>query len=162
MTAVSSFAAVLERAGCEPRVIEHCRTVARVAMQYTRRVPVDADLVYTGAWLHDIGRARTHGLAHGQIGARMVRELGYSEAVARIVERHIGAGLTAEECRRAGLEPIDCIPRTLEEKIVAHADNRVRETTVISVEEAVSRAARLGPAIQERILLLAREVEGLR
>jgi uncharacterized protein len=159
---VASFDEVLKRAGCEREVIDHCRAVAGVALTFTHRVPVDTDLVLAGAWLHDIGRSKTHGIAHGQIGADICRELGYSEKIARIVECHIGAGLTREECRRLGLAPRDCVPSTLEEKIVAHADNIVKGVREITIDESIARAAPLGPDVQKRLRDLADEVERLR
>ncbi|KQC04690.1 MAG: phosphohydrolase [Methanoculleus sp. SDB] len=159
---MASFEEVLEHAGCERRVIEHCRAVAGVALTFTLKVPVNTELVLAGAWLHDIGRSKTHGIAHGQIGADICRELGYSERIARIVECHIGAGLTREECRRLGLEPRDCVPSTLEEKIVAHADNIVKDAREISIDECIARAAPLGPDVQKRLRDLADEIERLR
>ena len=73
--------------------------------------------------LHDIGRGVSHGISHAQAGAAWLYR-GFS-AVARIVERHIGAGLSADECTLLRLVPRDCVPATLEEKIVTNADNLV-------------------------------------
>ena len=42
-----------------------------------------------------------------------------------IVERHIGAGITADEAGRLGLPFRDYIPATLEQKVVSHADNLI-------------------------------------
>ncbi|GAB7016125.1 HDIG domain-containing metalloprotein [Methanogenium cariaci] len=152
----------LYRAGCPDNVIAHCRVVHDLACRYAALRPVDRELVSWGAALHDIGRSQTHALAHGQIGADICREYGLSEAVARIVECHIGAGLTAEECRAEGLKPVDCIPQTPEEKIVAHADNRVRGTRIISLEERLEMAsATLPEIIVRRIAALAADVERL-
>jgi hypothetical protein len=39
--------------------------------------------------------------------------------VARIIECHTGAGLTSDECTLLNLWPRDCIPRSIEERIVA-------------------------------------------
>lgn len=68
-------------------------------------------------------------IAHGVIGARMLREYARThgvelEAYARICERHTGSGLTAEEVRRESL-PIparDYLPETPEEKLICLAD----------------------------------------
>ena len=84
--------------------------------------------------LHDIGRSRTHSIAHAQEGAAILREMGIREDVVRMAERHIGAGLTADECSLLRILPRDSLPQTLEEQIVANADNLVqgqRETSVI-------------------------------
>ena len=53
--------------------------------------------------LHDIGRSRTHDIRHAQCGADLVREMGMGENLARIVECHTGAGLSADECTLLGL-----------------------------------------------------------
>lgn len=152
----------LQRAGCPDNVIAHCHVVHDLACRYAASRPVNRELVSWGAALHDIGRSQTHSLAHAQIGADICREYGLSEEVARIVECHIGAGLTAEECRAEGLKPIDCVPQTPEEKIVAHADNRVRGTTIISIEERLETAsATLPDIILRRIAALAADVECL-
>ncbi len=152
----------LNRAGCPDNVIAHSHVVHDLACRYAASRPVDRELVSWGAALHDIGRSQTHSLAHGQIGADICREYGLPEEVARIVECHIGAGLTAEECRAEGLKPIDCIPHTPEEKIVAHADNRVRGTTIISIEERLETAsATLPKTIVRRIAALAADVDHL-
>ncbi len=152
----------LYRAGCPDNVIAHSRVVHEIACRYAVSRPVDEKLVSWGAALHDIGRSQTHSLAHAQIGADICRGYGLPEEVARIVERHIGAGMTAEECRAEGLKPIDCIPKTPEEKIVAHADNLVRGTAVISIEERLDIAKNTLPEIiVRRIAALADEVEHL-
>lgn len=152
----------LRRAGCPENVIAHCHVVHDLACRYAASRPADAELVAWGAALHDIGRSQTHSLAHGQIGADICREYGLPEEVARIVECHIGAGLTAEECKAEGLKPIDCVPKTPEEKIVAHADNRVRGTKVITIEERIESASgKLPDAILRRIKALADDVEQL-
>ncbi|MDE4907452.1 HDIG domain-containing protein [Methanogenium marinum] len=143
-------------------MIAHSHVVHDLACQYAALRPVDRELVSWGAALHDIGRSQTHSLAHAQIGADICREYGLPEEVARIVECHIGAGLTAEECRAEGLKPIDCVPHTPEEKIVAHVDNLVRGTTIISIEERLETAtATLPDIIVRRIAALAADVESL-
>ncbi len=152
----------LNRAGCPDNVIAHCHVVHDLACQYATTRKVDRKLVSWGAALHDIGRSQTHSLAHAQIGADICRAYGLPEEVARIVERHIGAGMTAEECGAEGLKPIDCIPETPEEKIVAHADNLVRGVIVISLEERLDIATNTLPeTIVRRIAALADEVKHL-
>ncbi len=83
---------------------------------------MDVGLVEVGALLHDLGRARTHGLDHGVVGGEMARELGLPEALVRVIERHIGAGIPADEAAAQGLPSRDFIPVTLEERLVAYAD----------------------------------------
>ena len=115
----------LKRVGCPEHVIEHCKAVCRLAEEMAERCEedVDLDLVRTGALLHDIGRARTHGIDHAVVGANIASELGYPEEVVRIIERHIGAGIPKEEAEKLGLPPKDYVPEALEEKVEAHAGN---------------------------------------
>lgn len=150
---------LLRRAGCSEGVIAHCRAVRDLALTYASDPAVDRDLVETGALLHDIGRGVTHDLRHAEAGGALCRSFGLDEAIAAIVERHIGAGLTADECSLLGLVPRDCMPRTLEEKIVAHADNLVKGTRVITLEERLQRSIALPKRQRERIRRLALEVE---
>jgi uncharacterized protein len=104
----------------------------------------------------------THDLHHAEAGGVICRSLGLDDAVAAIVERHIGAGLTADECSLLNMTPCDCMPRTLEEKIVAHADNLVKGTRIITLEERLARAIALPRRQRKRIYRLALEVELLR
>ena len=154
--------ALLRHAGCSEGVIAHCRAVRDLALTYASDPIVDRDLVATGALLHDIGRGVTHDLHHAEAGGAICRSLGLDDAVAVIVERHIGAGLTADECSLLNMTPCDCMPRTLEEKIVAHADNLVKGTRIITLEERLARAIALPRRQRKRIYRLALEVELLR
>jgi uncharacterized protein len=131
-------------------------------MTYASGPGVDPETVRLGAMLHDIGRGVSHSIDHAQVGADICRASGLSETIARIVERHIGAGLTRDECRELGLEPRDCMPKTVEEKIVAHADNRVKGTDIITIEERLALTADLPETIRKRIRDLAEEVERIR
>jgi len=150
---------LLRRAGCSDGVIAHCRAVRDLALAYASDPLVDRDLVETGALLHDIGRGVTHDLCHAEVGGEICRSLGLDEAVAAIVERHIGAGLTADESSLLGLVPRDCMPRTLEEKIVAHADNLVKGTRAIVLEERLQHIVALPRRQRKRIFRLAQEME---
>ena len=128
------FDEVLRTAGCTRKVIAHCHRVRDLALSYCDHAGIaDRKLVNAGALLHDIGRGKTHSLFHAQAGAALCRSLGLPEPVARIVERHTGAGLTADECTLLRILPIDCIPASMEEKIVANADNLIRGGREISL-----------------------------
>ncbi|WP_084600890.1 TIGR00295 family protein [Methanolacinia paynteri] len=153
---------LLKKSGCPDNVIEHCIAVRDLAMVFARNAPVDKELVEKGALLHDIGRCRTHSIAHGQVGAEICRDYGLPEEICRIVETHIGAGLTAEECRREGLKPVDCVPKTLEEKIVAHADNLIKGTKEITIDERLDHSANLPEAARKRMKDLSDEIEKYR
>lgn len=150
---------LLRQAGCSDGVIAHCRAVRDLALAYASDPLINRDLVETGALLHDIGRGVTHDLCHAEAGGEICRSFDLDEAVAAIVERHIGAGLTADEASLLGLTPRDCMPRTLEEKNVAHADNLVKGTRVIALEERLQHAISLPQRQRKRILRLAQEME---
>jgi uncharacterized protein len=152
---------LLRRAGCDEGVIRHCRRVERSARRYISRVS-DARMVEDGALLHDIGRSKTHGIDHGQVGAAIARRLGVSPEVARIIECHIGAGLTADECTLLRLIPRDCMPRSLEERIVAHADNLVQGTQIYILPTSVLNSPYLPRRIRKRMYHLALEMEECR
>jgi uncharacterized protein len=154
------FEGLLIREGCSPKVIAHCRTVSAIAMGYVYEgSPADPDLVLAGSMLHDIGRSRTHTIGHAQAGASICRELGLPETVARIVECHTGAGLTADECTLLGLLPIDCIPVTLEEKILTNADNLAGGKRRISIEQDLMDVFALPRKTRKRMYRLWLEME---
>jgi uncharacterized protein len=151
---------LLRNAGCSEKVVAHCRAVRDVALEYARRNPLVAvELVENGAMLHDIGRGMSHTIQHAQMGADLLRAQGYSEEIARIVECHTGAGLTADECTILRLSPRDCIPRTMEEKIVTHADNLIDGRTRVNIEDALISAIHLPRKIRRRMYRLSQEVE---
>ena len=111
----------------QPQVINHIEKVVKKAVEIGRILQekgsnIDLELLEMGAYLHDIGRSVTHGIRHGIEGGKILKELGYSESLINMVERHVGAGITAEEAVKLGLPNKDYIPQTLEEKIIAYAD----------------------------------------
>jgi uncharacterized protein len=157
---MEDYGEILARAGCGHRVIGHCRTVARIALGYAEKNPdTDRGLVLAGAKLHDIGRSRTHSIRHAQCGADIVHSLCFSDRVARIVECHTGAGLSADECTLLGLIPKDCMPMTTEEKIVCHADNLAAGKNEVGIEHSLMSSFYLPRKIRKRIYRLANEVE---
>lgn len=151
---------MLVKAGCSAKVIAHCRAVREVALEYAQRNPeVDRELVDAGSMLHDIGRGSTHTIQHAQRGADILRSLGIAEPVARIVECHTGAGITADECILLGLFSRDCMPTTTEEKIVCHADNLIAGRQRVSIEDSIASAVHLPKKIRVRMYRLACDVE---
>ena len=154
---------------CPENVVEHCLAVSEYAYELALAIKnkgynVDVELVRLGGLLHDIGRSKTHGIEHGVVGAEILRELGFDEKIALIAERHIGAGITKEEAIELGLPPKDYIPITLEEKIVAHADNLIFGTKRVEIDEVIKKfEKKLGknhPSIK-RIILLNDEINNL-
>lgn len=154
------FEELLKRHGCSPKVIAHCRAVNAIAMEYVDGDTIaDPELVFSGSMLHDIGRSRTHSIGHAQAGAAICREIGCPESLARVVECHTGAGLTADECTLLRLLPVDCVPVTLEEKIVTNADNLAAGKRRISIEHDLMEAFALPRKARKRIFRLWLEME---
>jgi uncharacterized protein len=140
--------ALLIQAGCSADVVAHCRKVSSKALSFADRLrdPVDRELVRLGGVFHDIGRSRTHDITHAIAGVEIGRSLGFSEQLLKIIERHVGAGITEAEARRLGLPAQDYLPLTLEEQLVSYADNLISGEREISFSEALDRFKRiLGP-----------------
>jgi len=151
---------MLRESGCSAKVIAHCQAVCDCALEYAQNDTLaDISLVRTGALLHDIGRGSTHSLDHGQAGADILRSMGIPENIARVVECHTGAGITSDECTLLRLFPRDCMPLTVEEKIVTHADNCIAGVVRVSIDESIASAIHLPKKIRKRMYRLAREVE---
>lgn len=135
---------MLRESGCDEGVVRHCAAVSQLAVRIAKRCSADMAVVEAGALLHDIGRSKTHGISHAIEGARIAEESGLPAQVVRIIERHIGGGIAREDARALGLPDRDYVPETLEEAIVAHADNLLEGTKRITVEESVASLVRVG------------------
>ena len=119
-------------------LLSHSRAVADMALEIAARkqLPLDPSDIENAAMLHDIGIIATdapgidcHGsapyLAHGAIGADMLRAEGAPEEYALVAERHTGAGLTADEIEASHLplpQGRDYMPHSLLERLVCYAD----------------------------------------
>lgn len=159
--------ALLEQAGCEPIVIAHCGAVAGLALEMAAAaeqngVTLDIPLIEAGALLHDIGRAKTHGIAHALEGAAIARKKGLPVALVAIIEHHIGAGIDADEAHALKLPARDYLPQTPEEKIVAHADNLISVTTRRPLAKAIAKLEKKGrKAAVRRLRTLHNDVSAL-
>ncbi|MBQ6099864.1 MAG: TIGR00295 family protein [Methanobrevibacter sp.] len=131
---------LLKKVNTPENVIQHSQAVYKKAMKIAANFDeANLDLIKKGALLHDIGRSKTHGITHAIEGVKIAREYGYSQDVLNIIERHIGAGITAEEATELGLPVKSYVPETLEEKIVAHADNLISGTTEVDVDFVIEK-----------------------
>jgi uncharacterized protein len=135
---------LLRKVGCGQNIIEHCIGVTALALEIAEAcrkqgVQVNVKLVEIGALLHDIGRSTTHSVEHGVIGGLIVRELQLPEEIARIVERHVGGGITVEEAVKLGLPAKDYTPTTLEEKIVCYADKLIDGDKRVDLEDTIQK-----------------------
>jgi len=128
---------LLKESGCSDRLIRHVEAVSEYAVEVAESLAdVDVALVKIGGLLHDIGRCKTHGIEHGIVGGKLLRSFGVDERLAKIAEKHVGAGITQKEAVRLRLPPGNYIPETLEEKIVAAVDNLIEGTRRVSIDKA--------------------------
>lgn len=137
---------LLHRAGCSSLVIKHCKSVSNLAVKLAQKlerkgIKLDMELVRIGGLLHDIGRSKTHEIDHAIVGADIARSFDLPTSIIRVVERHIGSGIPANEAVKLGLPNRDFIPETLEEKIVSYADKLIEGNHEISFDEALKRLA---------------------
>jgi len=82
--------------------------------------------------IHDIGcydhykdKENVPYILHGVIGYEILKKEGFEEEIARITMIHLGVGLVKENIIKNNLpfEAKDYIPITLEEELIAYADN---------------------------------------
>lgn len=118
---------MLRRAGVAEPDIAHSVKVAEKALDIAGRTgqPLDFELVGRGALFHDLGKARTHAIEHGKIGAEMGAALGLPATVTAVMEKHIRGGLSEAEAIELGLPVKDYTLGTLEERIIIYADRLV-------------------------------------
>lgn len=143
---------LLKKENTPENVIEHCKAVCTKAMKIASNFDdVDYDLIRKGALLHDIGRSRSHGIRHAIEGVEIARKYGYGEDVLNIIERHIGAGITKDEAKILGLPEKSYVPQTLEEKIVAHADNLISGTKEVDIDFVIKKWKKITPDSEDNI-----------
>jgi uncharacterized protein (TIGR00295 family) len=151
--------ALVKKYGCHPLVLRHCEFVEAFAVKMAELAGADVELVSRGALLHDIGRCKTHGMEHALEGALIATEEGMPPEIITIIENHIGAGLSAAEAEELGLPPKDYLPSTLEERIVAHADNLARGHKKWKLDKLLKRLRRHGKErLAEKILGMHKEL----
>ncbi len=132
--------ALLRDAAPPAWVLEHVACVESLAIAMAQAAAengheVDVPLVHAGAILHDIGRALTQEPKHAHMGAELLRGRDMDARIVDVVERHTGAGITAEDAPSIGVPVKDYTPQTLEQQIVAHADNLHSGTRRLTLED---------------------------
>jgi uncharacterized protein len=126
-TILDADIALLRQAGVSEEDIAHSVKVAEKALEIASRIPKDLDMEFVGrgALFHDLGKAKTHEIEHGKLGAEMGATLGLPPAVNAVMEKHIRGGLSVEEAVELGLPVKDYTLSTLEERIIIYADRLV-------------------------------------
>lgn len=169
---------VLRTAGVSGDDITHSVHVAEKALEIARRIgggSIDQELVGRGALFHDLGKAKTHEMEHGKIGAELGKTLGLPKEITDIMEKHIRGGLTEPEARELGLPVKDYTLRRLEERIVIYADRLVDiiHDGIVTIKNEAEAEARFEEILRtypkygknaitlERYLGYHREIQGL-
>ncbi len=153
---------LLKTAGAGQELIDHVQAVKELAIRFGERCNADLKLITAGALLHDIGKTITNGIKHASAGANILREAHVDERVVRIVERHTGAGITGEEAILLDLPPGEYVPETLEEMVVAHADNLISRSRRINLNIVVENYRKQGlMQAASRIVELHARLSGL-
>lgn len=136
--------ALLRENHCSPNVISHAEAVAELALDIANKLEKDhlkinRELVEAGALLHDLGRSKTHGVDHGVVGAKLAESSGLPEPVVRIIKRHVGGGITAQEAEAFGWPKDIYMPLTIEEKIVSYADKLIDKSKRVPIDVEIRR-----------------------
>lgn len=158
---------LLTDTGVSAGVLKHIKAVHRFAVIIGNRLikqgyKVNMPLLEAGSLLHDIGRSKTHDLSHAVAGGEIAEILGLSDDVISIIQKHIGAGITEEEALEKGLPARNFIPHSLEEKIVAAADNLAFGDDLQTIKEHEQNMLRHG-VIEgaERCVALHKELSAM-
>lgn len=137
-------------------LITHSQSVAHMALQIVSSHPklnLDPDFVLAAAMLHDIGIFRCDApgiycygtepyICHGRIGAELLRAEGLPR-LARVCERHTGAGITRQEIEKQHL-PLpdqDFLPETTEENSSAMPTSSI-QSRILSAPAPLPRQSR--------------------
>ena len=151
-------------------VRRHSLKVAEKALNLAEKIDekdIDKDLIEIGGILHDIGRSKTHDFRHAVIGAKILKERGFSKRLSRICETHMLGGLDKEDAKQVGLPEKDYLPFTLEEKIICLADKHISGTKDVSIEKRFEKwfskygKTQILTKAKERIETIQKEVESL-
>jgi len=153
-------------------LVRHSEQVAEKALKIAENVPhlkPDLHFIQEASMLHDIGIFQTDVrqlgccgkhpyVVHGYLGRIILEQKGFPRH-ALTCERHVGAGITAEDIRKKEMPlPVrDMVPVSVEEKIICFADKffskdpdgKKGEKTI---EEVTAKLKQYGPGQAERFL----------
>jgi len=152
-------------------VLNHSRAVQKLALEIAGDIKENHDvnigIVRIGSLLHDIGRFKCYkenSIRHGFVGGEILNKEGLAK-YAKIAETHIGVGITKKDIEKQGLNlPLrDFVPKTVEEKIIAYADNLIFGSKRVKISRVIERFRKeLGEKHIERVIKLHNEIEKLR
>lgn len=152
-------------------VFAHTSIVFRIAkdLALKNKLDIDWQILETGCLIHDIGvfeceeyQAKNPKpyIQHFLLGSLIVRAEGFNDQIAKMVERHIGIGLTAEEIVKQNLPlpPFDFLPETVEEKLLCYADKfHSKDKGFCTYEYRLQQYTDFGPGPVERLRDLKEE-----
>lgn len=137
-------------------IVTHSEGVARVAAEAARLVamhgiPVDIRLVESAALLHDIDKANEADgdLPHGEAGAHLLEQMGFSELAPPVASHPVTALLHDER-----------YPRGWPSVLVAVADKHVAQSFV-TIDERLDDMARRYPTYRDGIEAARRPAHAL-
>lgn len=130
---------ILINRGADGRLIGHSIAVNTVATAISEHIECDKRVVIAGSLLHDVGRTATNGIMHAVESYRICQEEHVSMKICNAVLKHTGAGITVEEAKGLGLPSLGFMPQTIEEKIVACADNLIKGSERIDIMSQIDR-----------------------
>lgn len=148
-------------------VLAHSKKVQEIALRLSEGKNADKEFISVASLLHDIGRfdcpPGEKTIYHGIVGAEILRKEKVGESFAKVCERHLGSGISKADIIEQGLDlpKKDYIPETMEEKIIALADNLTfgdREGTIEEVYERFKKEINVKTA--DKAMRLYREVKG--
>lgn len=151
-------------------LISHSEQVRDKAMAVAKNRPeleADVQFIEEAAMLHDIGIYLTHApsiecfgsfhyIAHGYLGADILREEGYPHH-ALVCERHTGTGLSKEWIisQKLPLPHRDMVPVTIEEQIICYADSFFSKTKIgeeLTVEEIIRKMRKFSDQQEQQFI----------
>ncbi len=143
-------------------LLDHSIAVNSIANQISEKIDCNEGIVDAGSFLHDLGRTKRNDIWHAYEGYQICREERIADEICNCVLRHTGSGIEEDEAAKLGLPRMDYMPRTIEEKIVATADNLIYGNERISMEDQLKRYNEKGlNKAAERMALLFREIAEL-
>ncbi|WP_434784228.1 HDIG domain-containing metalloprotein [Methanococcus maripaludis] len=152
---------------CEKNVVLHSIAVADYVYEFgikllNKKYDFDLDTAVLGAILHDIGRSKSHGIDHGINGSEILLKNNFNEKYAKIAERHIGAGISRKEAEDLNLPKKDYIPKTLEEKVIANADNLISRDLRVDIDFVIDKfKKRTNNEVSNKVYALYLEINKL-